>query len=159
MEKVGEITYNDRKPIDFVALRARCKGEIERCNYSINVIGLDDRAHNLLFTASNVTLDPRFILIDKDRAAVRLRDIKEKTIVFCPRHEMKPGINHNPSAFVGFTRNGRRFLHCSGKDCNAMSVMETVSDVESWGQFGLDTGCVDFINVRHVTLGNLFRST
>lgn len=82
-----------------------------------------------MFTASNITLNPRFQLITDDWDVVRLGDITEHTAVFCPKHETDLEFDtHGASAFVGIDHTGRRYVHCSKCGGRGRSIKETWLD-------------------------------
>jgi len=129
MEMFG-ITHTDSgRLINYPAKRFIYENRKMQRDPMVSVVEIDDRAKNMLFVADNVTIDPYFKLIDNDKNMIRFGDITEKTIVYCPKHEIDLNYTkHKPSAFVGVTLSGKRFLRCSGKDCNSKSVWETPSD-------------------------------
>jgi len=162
MEEFG-ITYTDSdKPINYAAMNFMCETIKQRYNSAISLVELDDRAQDMLFTANDVTIDPYFPMIDNRGVMIRFGDITEKTIVYCPKHEIDLNYKkHKPSAFVGVTLGGKRFLRCSGKGCNTISVWETRTDRAlgtSWDKIKniLGAKTVKIINVPYIELEHVF---
>ena len=114
---------------------ARRRDELEASKQSgeyIDVRYIDDRTQSWMFTASNVTLNPQFKLMTDELVAVKLGEITEKTIVYCPKHETDISFHtHAPSAFVGIDRSGRRYVHCSRCGGPGRSIKETWLDSAS----------------------------
>jgi hypothetical protein len=72
-------------------------------------------------------IDSNFRLVMTDGELVKLGDIKKKTIVYCPKHEMDADFNARlPSAFVDIDRSGKPFVKCSscGESFKSMSWMD-----------------------------------
>jgi hypothetical protein len=70
------------------------------------------------------------VIVSGSLAVVRLSEIQEKTIIYCPRHEMTSLGTHSPSAFVGFQKSGRRFIYCSKCSAQGGKLFEEVDELD-----------------------------
>ena len=76
---------------------AQCREEYESAkqhNKNVSVLYIDDRTQGMLFADHNVTLDQRFQLVTAHGNIVGLSEITEKTVVFCPKHEINGERKH-----------------------------------------------------------------
>lgn len=127
----------------------------------ISILYLTNFTQGRLFTASNVTLDPRFKVITGSGDVVNLEDIEDKTQIFCPKHEIDEDFDrHRPSAFADIDCFGRHIIFCPA--CASSSVKETWQDnmeTETWADLQQKYGddWVRFINEDYIRLRHLLR--
>ena len=161
LRHMEDASYGDQGPEEYARLRDELESSMQTTE-NISILYIDDITQGAMFTNSNVTIDPQFKLVTGDGDVVRLGDITNHTIIFCPKHEIDCDTqSHEPSAFADVDRVGRRFIWCSRCGTPGMSIRETVreKDVldETWEdlnkQYG--DGCVRFITEPYFEMKHL----
>ena len=80
----------------------------------------------LMFDSHDIVFSNTFEVTKHNGEIIKLGDIKKKTYVFCPKHEIDLEFrSHTASAFVGIDKKGRHFVHCSKCGGAGMSIQET----------------------------------